>query len=110
MWRSRLHDRKIQFTSGTRIGDFDFTFSVPKAVVLGLLSVVILHPANKDETASVGASIRLGGTHHYLNDIWGTGLSVVGVPSAQVRAARIINTGVISIDQTGEDDVEAKPG
>jgi hypothetical protein len=68
-------DTKIRFTKGTQIGDFDETFSLPAALILGLLAAVILHPVNADERSVLDSSIELSGRKYPLNSLWGKGFS-----------------------------------
>ena len=70
-------DQRIRFTMETIIGDFGETFSIPAAMVTGLLASVVLHPANKAEMADAAAKISLDGDEYPLNHLWGTGISVI---------------------------------
>jgi hypothetical protein len=62
---------KIRFTKETRIGDFGETFSLPAALILGLLAAVILHPANAAERSPIDSAIELSGRRHPVNSLWG---------------------------------------
>jgi hypothetical protein len=101
-------DRRIQFTSETSIGDFDSTFSIPRAIVLGLLSVAILHPVNRGERAEEHATIQLGADRYRLNDLWGTGSTIVRLPDAQFRISRLHNAGLLSLGELGGDTGDSK--
>jgi len=68
-------ETKIRFTKETQIGNFDETFCLPAALILGLLAAVVLHPANSAERSQLDSSIVLSGRKFSLNSLWGKGPS-----------------------------------